>query len=291
MSLRVMSWAWSVQLAPTPKLVLMALADEADDTGFCFPSQRRLAAKCSITDRTVRRMLVELETKGYVTLERRHRADGSRTSNGYRLKCTHPPDKLSWGEDTDVRGLRTEVSRGPDIGVLRSTTYPLNNPTPRQRDVDDAAPGSETEPEALAARGVRDWEFPEAPSAGQIAALRDELTGIEANRGQQVLDELAGRMRLGRISNPIRYCAVLIERAKCGQFRPELGIRIAEARVARLQYAEREATRISADPALVEASLRRLPNRLRASLKRMRGGTNDEDERPQAAGNHDDAPR
>jgi hypothetical protein len=289
MSLRVMSWAWSVQLAPTPKLVLMALADEADDIGFCFPSQRRLAAKCSITDRTVRRMLVELETKGYVTLERRHRADGSRTSNGYRLKCTDPPDKLSWGEDTDVRGSRTTVSRGSDIGVLRPTTHPLSNPTPRQRDVDAALSG-ETD-QGAGARCVRDWEFPEALSAGQIAALRDELTGIEANRGQQVLDELAGRMRLGRISNPIRYCAVLIERAKCGQFRPELGIRIAEARLARLQYAEREATRTSADRKSIEASLQRLPNKLRLSLERMRGRTNDEDERPQGAGNHDDAPR
>jgi hypothetical protein len=279
MSLRVMSWAWSVQLAPTPKLVLMALADEADDTGFCFPSQRRLAAKCSITDRTVRRMLVELETKGYVTLERRHRADGSRTSNGYRLKGTDPPDKLSWGEDTDVRGSRTTASRGSDIGVLRPTTYPLSNPTPQQGDV-DAAPGGETEREGLAGV-VRDWEFPEGLSPGQIAALRDVLTGIEANCCQQILDELAGRMRVGVINNPIRYCAALIERAKCGQFKPELGIRIAEARAARLQYAEREATRTGADPALVEASLRRLPNKLRASLERMRSRTNDGTAAPQ----------
>jgi len=35
MSLKVMHWAWS--LAPTPKIVLLALADEANDDGFCFP--------------------------------------------------------------------------------------------------------------------------------------------------------------------------------------------------------------------------------------------------------------
>jgi hypothetical protein len=63
MSLRVMTWAWSVHLSPTPKLVLMVLADEADDDGYCFPSQRRLAAKCSITDRTVRRVLLELRRR------------------------------------------------------------------------------------------------------------------------------------------------------------------------------------------------------------------------------------
>jgi len=92
-----MTWAWSVALPPTPKLVLMALADEADDSGYCFPSQRRLATKCSVTDRTVRRVLQELERLGYVRLETRQRADGSRSSNGYRLVCGIPPDNLSGG--------------------------------------------------------------------------------------------------------------------------------------------------------------------------------------------------
>ena len=276
MSLRVMTWAWSVQLPPTPKLVLMALADEADDTGFCFPSQRRLAAKCSITDRTVRRMLVELETKGYVSLEHRRRADGSRTSNGYRLKCADPADKLSGGAATDVRGRRTAVSSGPDKGVLLPGTYPLSNPTPRQSDVDRAA-GAAIERDEVAG-GVRDWEFPEALSAGQIGALRDVLIGIEANTCQQVLDELAGRMRVGEINNPIRYFAALIERAKCGQFKPELGIRIAEARTARLQHAERDAARTNADRGSTEATLRRLPDKLRESLERMRRRSHDEND-------------
>ena len=31
MSLKVMTWAWTIALPPAPKLVLMALADEADD--------------------------------------------------------------------------------------------------------------------------------------------------------------------------------------------------------------------------------------------------------------------
>jgi hypothetical protein len=264
----------------------MALADEADDTGFCFPSQRRLAVKCSITDRTVRRMLVDLETKGYVSLEHRRRADGSRTSNGYRLKCADPADNLSGGMDMNVRGPRTAVSSGPDKGVLLPATYPLSNPTPRQSD--DRAAGAAIERDEVAG-GVRDWEFSEGLSAGQIAALRDVLTGIEANTCQQVLDELAGRMRVGEINNPIRYCAALVERAKCGQFKPELGIRIAEARAARTQYAERESARTSSDRASIEATLRRLPDKLRESLERMRSRTDDGNAAPQPAGSDDAA--
>lgn len=51
MSIRAMTWAWSITLPPTPKLVLMALADIADDTGLCWPSHSALAAKCSPTAR------------------------------------------------------------------------------------------------------------------------------------------------------------------------------------------------------------------------------------------------
>ncbi|MGB5741636.1 MAG: helix-turn-helix domain-containing protein, partial [Sedimenticolaceae bacterium] len=33
-----MNWAWRQTLTPTLKLVLMALADSADDQGVCWPS-------------------------------------------------------------------------------------------------------------------------------------------------------------------------------------------------------------------------------------------------------------
>jgi hypothetical protein len=52
-----MSWAWTLPLAPPPKLVLVALADEADDRGFCLPNKRRIAERCNITERSVRRMI------------------------------------------------------------------------------------------------------------------------------------------------------------------------------------------------------------------------------------------
>jgi hypothetical protein len=52
MSIRAMNWAWDVLLPPTAKLVLLALADIADDAGSCWPSQNVIAAKCSVTSRT-----------------------------------------------------------------------------------------------------------------------------------------------------------------------------------------------------------------------------------------------
>ena len=92
-----MVWAWSTRLPPMPKLVLMALADEADDSGFCFPSQRRLAWKCTISERTARRMVSLLAAKRYITIEPRYAKNRSRTSNGYRFAVANPQDNLTGG--------------------------------------------------------------------------------------------------------------------------------------------------------------------------------------------------
>ena len=46
MSIVAMNWAWGRQLKPTAQLVLMSLADAADDDqGVCWPSIPTLARK------------------------------------------------------------------------------------------------------------------------------------------------------------------------------------------------------------------------------------------------------
>jgi len=67
----------------------MALADEADDSGFCFPSHRRIALKCTITERSVRRMIRLLAERRYLVVHQRFN-NRARTSNGYQFP--DPPD-------------------------------------------------------------------------------------------------------------------------------------------------------------------------------------------------------
>jgi len=52
-----------------PKLVLMARADIADDAGFCFPSVFTLAAKVSMDQRSVQRILRKL-TRRFLCVNR-----------------------------------------------------------------------------------------------------------------------------------------------------------------------------------------------------------------------------
>ena len=192
-----MTWAWAVPLPPTTKLVLMALADEADDTGYCFPSHRRIAAKASVTERTARRVIAELEVRGYLRVNPRYRPDRSRTSNGYQLASGDPPGNMSRGEGPHVLGPRTPVTRVVDMGVLVTTNYPLSNP-PLPADRSQPHSTFATDPPPLTSGGVQDLEFPTTLSAGQVAALNQLLVGIEREQARQVLDELAGRMKVGR---------------------------------------------------------------------------------------------
>ncbi len=59
-----MNWAWRQLLAPTAKLVLMSMVDAADDPGVCWPSVPTLARNCCVSERTVRRIMGDLEASG-----------------------------------------------------------------------------------------------------------------------------------------------------------------------------------------------------------------------------------
>jgi hypothetical protein len=66
-SVRVMSLVWEINLPDSEKIVLLALADCANDEGQCWPSMATLARKCSKTDRTVQAAMKSLVTAGHVT--------------------------------------------------------------------------------------------------------------------------------------------------------------------------------------------------------------------------------
>lgn len=72
MSLAWISSVWKLaDVTSTQKLVLLALADNANDDGSCFPSVPLLARKTCLSDRAVRGTMRDLETAGLVRSEAR----------------------------------------------------------------------------------------------------------------------------------------------------------------------------------------------------------------------------
>lgn len=106
-----MTWAFEQRLAPSPKLVLLALADNANDEWYCWPNQETIAFKASMTTRNLRRVLAQLEEQGYIRIEERRRSDGYRASNGYLLISE---DKLS-GEIQSTSHRTSVSSQEPSV--------------------------------------------------------------------------------------------------------------------------------------------------------------------------------
>ena len=69
MSVRVMTLVWAIDLPASQKIVLLALADCANDEGLAWPGMASLSRKCSKSERTVQTMLAELEVAGHITRE------------------------------------------------------------------------------------------------------------------------------------------------------------------------------------------------------------------------------
>jgi len=77
-----MGLAWPIQLAMTQKLVLVSLADQANDEGLCWPSIESLSVRTCLCERAVQKALRALEAMGLLRVVER---GSSRRTNQYWL--------------------------------------------------------------------------------------------------------------------------------------------------------------------------------------------------------------
>jgi len=129
MGVRAMTWAFDQQPGGAGlKVTLLALANRADDyTGRTIVGQRRLAHETSQCERTVRSHVAALERRGYLRRQRRHRDDGTRTSDAtYVALDDADPD----GGDGDLGGGQGDYRQDlPDLPARFAAHEPTGEPT------------------------------------------------------------------------------------------------------------------------------------------------------------------
>lgn len=70
MSVEAMAWVWkNGPNDPTERLVLLAIADHADDHGWCYPSMIGIATKACVTERGARGIVRRLEAGGWIAVK------------------------------------------------------------------------------------------------------------------------------------------------------------------------------------------------------------------------------
>ena len=122
MSFRMVNWAYEQDLPPSPKFLLVTLADKADDDGTTAAGVDFLAYETGISTRTVIRHLKQLEEMDLLHKERReYKGFGGRKTN---LTILHPwkdGTKLKWH---DYKKLQREAEKTKrEFGV----TSPVEN--------------------------------------------------------------------------------------------------------------------------------------------------------------------
>jgi len=133
MSLDATRWAWQQALKPSTKLVLLALADRANDSGECWPSTARLVSDTGLNRKTAMSCTQELNNIGLITITKK-----TGTGNKYHINIpdtTSPKNGTSYNIDTDNQPVpkvvlpspKNGTTTSPTLGTLNLPIEPINN--------------------------------------------------------------------------------------------------------------------------------------------------------------------
>lgn len=99
-----MSLVWDIKLTDSQKIILLSLADNANDDGLCWPSIATIAKRCSKSERTVQGVIKQLVNEGHLTRHEVHgrgckyyvhpRSHCTPEETAPRSHCTPPPQPL-----------------------------------------------------------------------------------------------------------------------------------------------------------------------------------------------------
>lgn len=110
---------------PARKLVLLKLADNANDEGVCFPSYQYIADHCEITKRSAITHIEKLIEMGLVSKKARKNKDGS-SSNLYYLHLDKGSENISPPPVKSFHSPSENISPPPSEMVSPITNHSIN---------------------------------------------------------------------------------------------------------------------------------------------------------------------
>jgi len=111
MSVEMMSQCWKLDLPQNKKLVLLAIADHANDEGIAWPSQGRIAWKTGYKRRNIKYILDSLVEDGYLTILRI--GNGRKNSTVHQLTLENAPRLPEYNADDYYVPFKERVQ--PDV--------------------------------------------------------------------------------------------------------------------------------------------------------------------------------
>lgn len=132
MSLDAYQWAWRQQVKPAMKIILLALADRADEKHQCFPSIDRLEHDTGLNRKTIMSSLKKLSSDdiGLVKIQKGKSAKGQFLRNQYTLigvKNRHEPEPKNGtrqAENPDTENGTRQAEKPQPKNGTRNTPDP-----------------------------------------------------------------------------------------------------------------------------------------------------------------------
>lgn len=160
MSFNAMAWASKQSTgSPTKKLILLMLADRANDEGYCFPSIDTIASDCELGTTAIKTNIKKLADAGFLRIERR-KDGGAFMRNVYHLavNCSDVSAQRGVGREVSMEpetprdGVGRQVSMGRSPGVHGqgrevSTNQSVSNQSKEPANIFVPAAANETEQE------------------------------------------------------------------------------------------------------------------------------------------------
>ena len=85
MSFQAMTWAITQRIPASQKIVLIVLANYANEKGACWPSLQTIAKDAGISKRTAMRTVEKLIENKIISVKKRRRSTGNQTSSYYQI--------------------------------------------------------------------------------------------------------------------------------------------------------------------------------------------------------------
>ena len=144
MSMRLMVQAMNCEVgSPARKLVLLKLADNANDDGICFPSYQYIADKCEMSKRSAISHIDDLIKMGFVTKKARKNKDGS-SANLYLLHLEQGSEKSALGGENISLGSEKSALGGSEKSAP-ITSHSFNLSINRVSDDENSADADRTD--------------------------------------------------------------------------------------------------------------------------------------------------
>ena len=261
MSIEALAWAFNLELPSAgAKLTLLALANFADENGEAYPSQTAISVKTCLSERAIRGHLSALEELGIITRVARKRANGSYTTDRFRIfiggEFTNGKFCQRQNLPEDTKAPKPQRQNLPVVEKPAKTqrqnlpaAESANGKKRPQPAAESAAPESSLNTtikklhtaevnrtiahEAGHADEERVCVEPVFPSVSD--SIRDALARIiapcEPSVRQAVLDETGGALAKGTCKNPVTFARALVKAAEKGEFYPALGVDFAQNRL------------------------------------------------------------